>query len=131
LSWWTGFGIASTLPEEMTTEKRLMKRWITASLILLLGFETACSMGRTAAVTPCHGDTVQTSPGLILPLSSGQTFQVYPTDNHISMMWLPMDKLTLCPIGGTGYEITNLSQKDEKVRAVRILISPWYVWPYW
>jgi hypothetical protein len=105
----------------------IMKRLATIPLILLLGFETACSVGKTAADTPCHGDTVQTSPGVILPLSSGQTYQVYPTDNRISMTWLPMDKLIVCPIGGSAVEITNKTSKDEKVRAVRIFNLDWYL----
>jgi hypothetical protein len=106
-----------------------MKCLAAISLILLLGFETACSLGQTAAVTPCHGDTVQTSPGVILPLSSGQTYQVYPTDNHISMNWLPMDKLIVCPIGGAAVEITNTTKKDEKVRALQMFNIGWYVAP--
>jgi hypothetical protein len=106
-----------------------MKRLAAISLILLLGSETACSGGKTAAATSCHADTVQTSPGVILPLSSGQTYQVYPTDNHISMNWLPMDRLAVCPIGGAAVEITNSTKKDEKIRAVRMFNPGWYAWP--
>ena len=97
--------------------------------ILLLGLQAACSTGKPAAVTPCHSDTVQTSPGVILPLSSGQTYQVYPTDNHISMNWLPLDKLIVCPIGGGAVEITNSSERGERVKAMRIFNLGWYVWP--
>jgi hypothetical protein len=98
-------------------------------LCLLSVSQTACTLGRPAAEVPCHNDAVQTSPGVILPLASGQTYQVYPTDNTISMMWLPLDKLTVCPLGGAAVEITNLSRKAEKVRAVRIFNPGWYVWP--
>lgn len=104
-----------------------MKRVTAMALILLLGCEAACSTGKTAAVTPCHRDTVQTSPGIILPLSSGQTYQVYPTDNHISMNWLPLDRLIVCPIGGGAVEITNISEKGEKIRALRIFNPAWYM----
>jgi hypothetical protein len=97
-----------------------MKRFAGAALLLLLSLEGGCSLGKTAAATPCHNDRVQTSPGVILPLSSGLLYQVYPTDNHISMMWLPQDRLTVCPIGGSAVAITNLSKKNEKIRAVRI-----------
>ena len=97
-----------------------MNRFAGPALLLFLSLEGGCSLGKTAAATPCHSDRVQTSPGVILPLSSGQTYQVYPTDNHISMMWLPQDKLLVCPIGGSAAEITNLSEKNEKIRAVRI-----------
>lgn len=105
-----------------------MKRLAIIMLILPLGL-AACSTGRTAAATPCHADTVQTSPGLVMDLGSGQTYRVYPTDNHISMNWLPLDRLIVCPIGGAAVELTNISQKNQKVRAVRIFNPGWYVWP--
>ncbi len=97
-----------------------MKRFVGPALLLILSLEGGCSLGKTAATAPCHSDRVQTSPGVILPLSSGLTYQVYPTDNHISMLWLPLDRLTVCPIGGAAVEITNLSRKNERIRAVRI-----------
>jgi hypothetical protein len=104
----------------MTRYDRSFKHLITTSLILLLGSSAACSMGRGAAEAPCHNDRVQTSPGLVLPLASGQIYQVYPTDNHISMNWRPLDKLLVCPIGGGSVEITNMTEKDEKVSAQRL-----------
>jgi hypothetical protein len=106
-----------------------MNRWAAITLLLLLGTQTACSLGKTAATAPCYNDTVQTSPGVILPLGSGQTFQVYPTDNHISMNWLPTDKLIVCPIGGAAVEITNTSERNEKIHALQIFNFGWYVWP--
>jgi hypothetical protein len=130
LASWTGCPIASTLPGEMTITKQPIKRCAAASVILLLGFATGCSTGRPAALTPCYRDTVQTSPGVILPLSSGLVYQVYPTDNHVSMTWLPLDKLIVCPIGGSAVEMTNISEKGEKVRALRLYNWAWYVWPY-
>ena len=101
------------------------------SLILLLGSETACSAGTSAVLAPCHHDAVSTSPGIILALASGQTYQVYPTDNHISMNWLPADRLVVCPIGGTAVRITDVSEKGETVQAVRIFNLGWYIWPLW
>jgi hypothetical protein len=73
---------------------------------------------------------VQTSPGVILPLGSGQTYQVYPTDNTISMTWLPTDRLIVCPLGGAAVTITNTTEKNEKIRAVRIFDLGWDIWPY-
>jgi len=104
-----------------------MKPPITAPLILLLSLFAACSTGRTAADTPCHADMVQTSPGVILPLESGQTFQVYPTDNHISMVWQPLDNLLVCPLGGAAVEITNLSDGNKKIKALQIFDLGWYI----
>jgi len=99
------------------------------ALLVVLGSEAACSLGKPAAAVACHADTVQTSPGVILPLGSGQTYQVYPTDNTISMMWLPRDRLIVCPIGGAVAEITNTTRKNEKIRAIRIFNLNWVIWP--
>jgi hypothetical protein len=95
----------------------------------MLGCEAGCSLGRPAANVPCHADTVQTSPGLILALGSGQTYQVYPTDNMISMTWLPTDRLIVCPIGGAAVTMTNTTEKNEKIRAVQIFDLGLWVWP--
>ncbi len=97
-----------------------MNRWFSFLLFVLLGSQTACTLGQQAKDVPCHGDTVQESPGVVLALSSGQTYQVFPADNRISMMWLPLDRLSVCPIGGAGVEITNVSERGEQVRALRV-----------
>jgi hypothetical protein len=104
-----------------------MNLWAVIALLFLLAFDAGCSPVRPAASVACHTDTVQTSPGVILPLGSGQTYQVYPTDNTISMMWVPLDKLIVCPIGGAGVEITNVSRKNEKIRALRIFNLGWQI----
>ena len=87
---------------------------------LLLSLEAACTLGRPATSSACHEDKVRTSPGLILPLASGQIYQVYPNDNMISMLWRPLDKVTICPTGGASVTITNTTEKGETVRAVRV-----------
>jgi hypothetical protein len=98
----------------------LALRWASVPLILLLSLETACSLGRPAASSACHADKVRTSPGVFLPVASGLLYQVYPSDNTISMLWRPLDKLIICPTGGASVTITNVTEKDETVRAVRI-----------
>jgi hypothetical protein len=104
-----------------------MKHPLAIILILLLSLETACSLGQRAADVPCHNDMVQTSPGVILPLASGQTYQVFPADNRVSMMWRPLDRLLVCPIGGGAVTMTNLSDKNAKVRAVLITNPSWFI----
>lgn len=96
------------------------KRWTAASLILLAGLLAGCSHGQTAAQAACYADAVQTSPGFFLPMASGRLFQVYPTDNQISMAWRPLDKVIVCPIGGSAVEITNTTEKGAKVKAIRL-----------
>ena len=113
----------------MRANKQFAKRWISAPLFLLLSLESACSLGQTAAHTACHRDTLQNSSGVYLPLASGQLYQVYPSGNTTSMMWRPLDKLIVCPIGGSAVTITNISEKDEQVRAIRVFNFFWLQYP--
>lgn len=41
------------------------------------------------------------------------------------MMWRPLDRLTICPIGGGAVTITNLTEKGEQVRAFRVFNFFW------
>jgi hypothetical protein len=106
-----------------------MKRLAGFGVLLLLWGQSACTLGRTAAESPCHADMVQTSSGPMLALSSGQTYQIFPTDIRSTAFWLPLDKLTVCPIGGSGVEITNLTAKTKPIRALQIFNLGNYVWP--
>jgi hypothetical protein len=106
-----------------------MNRLAKCLLLVLLICQTACTLGQTAAQTPCHADMVQTSSGPLLGLSSGQTYQIFPTDIRSTAFWLPLDKLTVCPIGGSGVRITNLTAKTQPIRALRIFNLGNYIWP--
>jgi hypothetical protein len=106
-----------------------VKRLAGFGVLLLLCGQSACTLGQTAARTPCHADMVQTSSGPLLALSSGQTYQIFPTDIRSTAFWLPLDKLTVCPIGGSGVEITNLTAKTKPIRALQIFNLGNYVWP--
>ncbi len=119
-------------PQLIATRSRLtymlsMKNPVVILFVLLLSLQTGCSLGQRAADVPCHNDMIETSPGVILPLSSGQTYQVFPTDNPVSVMWQPLDKLSVCPTGGGGVTITNLSDKKERVRALFMPDSSWFL----
>ncbi|GLR67064.1 hypothetical protein GCM10010909_17450 [Acidocella aquatica] len=61
---------------------------------------------------------MSTSPGLLLFLSSGQEFKVFPTSNRIARAWLPRDRLIVCRKSGNAYEITNLDRKGEHIEAL-------------
>jgi hypothetical protein len=107
-----------------------MKCLAQCALLVLLSCQAACTLGKTAAQMPCHADMVQdTSSGPLLSLSSGQTYQIYPTDIRSTLFWLPLDKLTVCPIGGSGVQITNLTAKTKPIRALQIFNLGNYIWP--
>lgn len=111
---------SSLLRGRMTINKLPIKPLAAVSLMLLLGFAPGCSRGQTAAQAPCYRDAVQTSPGTFLPMASGRLFQVYPTDNQISMGWRPLDRVIVCPIGGAAVEIINMTEKGAKVKAIQL-----------
>lgn len=90
----------------------------TARFVLLAAVSLLILCGHAQAQT-CWNDKVRNSAGDVLALSSGQVFRVYPGASRITSMWLPLDKLTVCPIGGTAVEITNISQKNQQIKALR------------
>lgn len=68
---------------------------------------------------PCYKDRIRTSPGILLFLTSGLKYEVYPGDSRISSSWLPLDRLLVCQIGGAAVEITNLDRRNEQIKALR------------
>jgi hypothetical protein len=97
-----------------------MNHWPAIAALLPLSLLAACTTGKSAAQSACTADAVQTSPGLYIFAASGQIYQVYPTDNQTSMLWRPLDKLTICPLTGGAVTITNTSEKNAKVRALQV-----------
>ena len=87
---------------------------------LMLGI--AGAQAQTTTI-PCRPDKISNSSGLIIALSSGQNFRAYPGSQGTLSGWLPLDKVTVCGIGGSAVSITNSSRKYQSVKAVRIFRS--------
>jgi hypothetical protein len=84
-----------------------MRYLLAAGLFLILTLNAA-----TAAT--CRDDAVQEATSPYLIAKSGWTFKLFPgNDLRISGTWLPMDRLTICRLGGSAYEITNLDRHGE------------------
>jgi hypothetical protein len=92
----------------------------------------ACVFGLAVAVAPltaeaqtsnmpCNPDKILNtdSGGSWIRMGSGQVFNVFPGDNRIVLTWLPLDKVEVCAIGGNGVKITNLSEKNQVIKALR------------
>lgn len=85
---------------------------------LALGLVCGCTAGHPGGA--CRADKILNTGGLYISLASGQAYQAYPGAQAIMSTWLPQEKVTVCPIGGISVQITNLGQKGESVKAIRI-----------
>jgi hypothetical protein len=72
----------------------------------------------TGMSSPCRADKVLNTNGVYIKLASGQVFQAYPGNGPALSGWLPLDKVSVCKIGGTGVQITNLSKNGASVNAL-------------
>jgi hypothetical protein len=96
------------------------------AICLALGIASAQAqtMGQTAMSqstgmsSPCRADKVLNTNGVYIKLASGQVFQAYPGNGPALSGWLPLDKVSVCKIGGTGVQITNLSKNGASVKAL-------------
>lgn len=66
----------------------------------------------------CHEDKLLNSNGLMMRMGSGQVFQAYPGSGGKIAFWLPLDKVKLCPLGGSAYQITDLNN-NKQIKALR------------
>jgi hypothetical protein len=71
------------------------------------------------ALPPCTDMTISNPAGSVIRMRNGQTFKVYPGTGGRTGSWLPGDKVTVCPLGGSSYQITNLDRKNQTVKALR------------
>jgi hypothetical protein len=77
--------------------------------------------GAQTANLPCNPDKILNTDtgGAWIRMGSGQYFKVYPGDNRLVLNWLPLDKVEVCAIGGNAVKITNLSEKNQEIKALR------------
>jgi hypothetical protein len=92
-----------------------MAVWLMPWLIL------GCAHARsTAAAQPCRPDKILNTSAPLISLRSGQAFQAYPGSQGVMSNWAPLDKVSVCQIGGIAVSITNLTDKNASIRAVRV-----------
>jgi hypothetical protein len=61
----------------------------------------------------CYSDRVSNAGGLMVRMGSGQLFQGYPGSGGKLASWLPLDKVKICPLGGSAYQITDLNNNKQ------------------
>jgi len=86
---------------------------------LMLGISSA-SAENAKNLVPCWQDKILNSSGMVIDLRSGQNFQAYPGSGATISGWQPLDKVTVCGIGGIAVSITNSSRKYQSVKALRV-----------
>jgi len=72
-----------------------------------------------AQTPPCFNSTVSEASGMLLTVGTGWIFQVFPGDGMRTGTWLPLDRLSICPLGGAAYRITNTSRRGVAIKALR------------
>lgn len=71
------------------------------------------------AQSTCRDDKILNTNGRMIRLSSGWVLQGYPGSNATMSSWLPLDKVVVCPLGGSAYSITDSSQRNSTIKALR------------
>lgn len=66
----------------------------------------------------CYNDQLINANGLMVRMGSGQVFQGYPGSAGRLANWLPLDKVKICYLGGSSYEITDLNN-NKLIKALR------------
>ncbi len=84
-----------------------------------LAIGLANAQAQPSGSPPCRGDKILNAAGLLITLRSGQAYNAYPGSQALMSMWEPLDKVTVCGIGGSAVQITDLSHKNETVKAFR------------
>ena len=91
---------------------------LTAGLITAATIFGPALAQTNSSVPACYNDKVLNSNGLIVRMGSGQVFQGYPGSGGRLATWMPLDKVKICPIGGSAYQITDLSN-NKQIKALR------------
>jgi len=88
---------------------------------LLLAAALLFPLAAQAQSARCFNTTIQDvdSAGTSLSIDAGWFFQVFPGQDPAVKFWEPLDKLTVCRIGGAAYTITDLGRRGAHVEAVR------------
>jgi hypothetical protein len=91
-------------------------RCLTVALLVVASVDgiTRCAQ----ALPPCTDNTINNASGGVLSIRTGKVFKAYPGTGGRTAAWLPGDKVSVCPLGGSAYEITNL-RNNQAVKALR------------
>lgn len=95
-------------------------------IFVIVGLVAALACGHAfaqnnASSPVCYNDKVRTTNGSVITTASGQIFKPYTGSSARLSFWQPLDKISICRIGGSAVEITNLSRKIQQVKALRQL----------
>jgi len=73
----------------------------------------------------CQVSRVSDTSGMFLYLDTGVVYEPLPgRDRTAASIWLPLDRVLVCPDGGTVYRITNLSlPRPVSILAINLLLN--------
>jgi hypothetical protein len=91
-------------------------------LLELIGLTLVIAGAPLAHAKSCEDDSLESvsDDGSILKMLSGQVFEVEAGDAIDTALWLPVDDVLVCEIGGSAVEIINTDENGEKASAQRL-----------
>jgi hypothetical protein len=96
----------------------MLRMSFTAGLLIAATICGPAMAQSNANLPPCSNDQVLNTNGLMIRMGSGLIYQAYPGSSGRLSSWLPLDKLKICPLGGSAYKITDLNN-NKQVNALR------------
>jgi len=102
----------------------MLKR-LSLSVVELILFTLLVAGASLAHAKSCDEDSLESvsDDGSILKMLSGQVFEVEAGDAIDTALWLPIDQVLVCEIGGSAVEIINTDENGEKAAAQRLRAS--------
>src|SRR5271166_2480666 len=99
----------------------MLKRLL-LSVVEFIAFTLLIAGVSLAHAKSCEDDSLETvsDDGSILKMLSGQVFEVEAGDTIDTALWLPIDDVLVCEIGGSAVEIINTDENGEKASAQRL-----------
>jgi hypothetical protein len=91
-------------------------RYIAAALLFVTVADGLAQYAQ--ALPPCTDTAISNSNGSIIRLRTGQSYKIYPGTGARTASWLPGDKVSACPLGGSAYQITNL-RNNQAVKTLK------------
>jgi hypothetical protein len=76
--------------------------------------------GPALADGPCNADRISNTNGAAIRLQSGQLYQAFPGSSPKLANWLPLDKVTVCQLSGAAVQITNIDERNQVIKAMRV-----------
>ncbi len=99
-----------------------MPKAMTFSLVACFGLLGIALIAPRAVASNCEDDTTESvsSSGEIIKMQSGHVYEVNAGDTVDSALWLAVEDVLVCELGGDTVQIINTDEDGEKIEAQRL-----------